>query len=315
MPHHLSSSSLHYVRGNTVYPLVLVAERERIVPSLVAVNYTEEMQTAAELLSQGMSRAMSMSHILLQRRGSVFVLYAAALHRRLPTAQPAEIEMILEKQWLAPAAYTFTAADGHMASKAKGVVPLAQDEIRRKLRAHPSGHLELSFAALCQSVMVLLLLSAAFSSGQEIYVDDLTLFTSIDGWMISQAFYFRCTGGEKKAVLGVSEIFTTYNFTKDEPWQPLVILDNNVEKCKRCGLYEVDDWIHDGVLDEFEVCPADFNMKSGKTVVNKSDAFILTLECAGCPSHPHSRFAFHQSGSIPYAFIHPKHLKVFVITF
>lgn len=60
--------------------------------------------------------------------------------------------------------------------------------------------------------------------------------------------------------------------------QPLTELTDN--KCKRCGLYEMDSIKSDDVFDEWELCLDDF--VDGKSIHFKQKEFNATFICEEC---------------------------------
>eukprot|EP00270_Netrium_digitus_P006961 TRINITY_DN2007_c0_g1_i1.p1 TRINITY_DN2007_c0_g1~~TRINITY_DN2007_c0_g1_i1.p1 ORF type:complete len:290 (-),score=56.91 TRINITY_DN2007_c0_g1_i1:63-932(-) len=129
--------------------------------------------------------------------------------------------------------------------------------------------------------------------GLEAYADEIVIYNRHDGWIFSPSFYFQCAGEKKKFLTGVTNTFTVYNFSKNESWQPLAVLDE--VKCKRCGLYEADDLTSDDILEEWELCPLDFSRRTGLLNVYKHGEFNLTLVCTGCPFRPQHTFSSNTS--------------------
>lgn len=72
-----------------------------------------------------------------------------------------------------------------------------------------------------------------------------------------------------------------YEFIGEESWQPLTTLEG--PKCKRCGMYEEDEFKHDDTFDEWELCPIDFSTDpEGHYNHFKEKEINITLLCDGC---------------------------------
>ncbi|XP_019705983.1 uncharacterized protein [Elaeis guineensis] len=90
--------------------------------------------------------------------------------------------------------------------------------------------------------------------------------------------YFYCKGENKIILPDVKEKHFLYTFKGKESWQPLTELTEN--KCKRCGLYEMDRIKSDDVFDEWELCLDDFI--DGKSIHFKEKEFNATFICEQC---------------------------------
>ncbi|XP_073100970.1 uncharacterized protein [Elaeis guineensis] len=90
--------------------------------------------------------------------------------------------------------------------------------------------------------------------------------------------YFYCRGEKKIILPDVKEKHFFYTFRGKESWQPLTELTDN--KCKRCGLYEMDSIKSDDVFDEWELCLDDF--VDGKSIHFKEEEFNATFICEEC---------------------------------
>ncbi|XP_008783630.2 uncharacterized protein LOC103702829 isoform X2 [Phoenix dactylifera] len=90
--------------------------------------------------------------------------------------------------------------------------------------------------------------------------------------------YFYCKGENKIILPDVKEKHFFYTFKGKESWQPLTELTDN--KCKRCGLYEMDRIKSDDVFDEWELCLDDFI--DGKSIHFKEKEFNATFICGQC---------------------------------
>lgn len=73
----------------------------------------------------------------------------------------------------------------------------------------------------------------------------------------------------------IETINTLYSFKGEESWQPLTVLPD--DKCKRCGLYEKENFKPDDVFDEWELCPDDF--VDGIYHHFKENEFNATFSC------------------------------------
>eukprot|EP00250_Pteridium_aquilinum_P013987 c21707_g1_i1 orf=595-1278(-) len=141
---------------------------------------------------------------------------------------------------------------------------------------------------LCQSsfvfifVFTLTRLPADALGGGNVTLESLTIFQTHE-WIGKPSIYFKCQGEKNVYLPDVVIKDHQYNFIGEESWQPLTSLEGF--KCKRCGLYEEDQFKHDDIFDEWELCPINFSSEpEGHYNHLKDKEFNITFVCSHC--HP-----------------------------
>lgn len=113
-------------------------------------------------------------------------------------------------------------------------------------------------------------------------LETLTIFRTHE-FLGKPSVYFRCQGEKKVYLPDVVVKDHEYNFIGEESWQPLTVLEGS--KCKRCGLYEEDQFKPDDIFDEWELCPINFSSEpEGHCNYFKEKEFNITFVCPHC--HP-----------------------------
>lgn len=104
------------------------------------------------------------------------------------------------------------------------------------------------------------------------------------GLVTAPTVYFNCQGENKTNLPDVKKKNSLYTFKDEESWQPVTEFLN--KKCKRCGFYEKNIIMSDGVFDEWEFCPSDFKASDGVYVRLKDKEVSATFYCPECvPRH------------------------------
>ncbi|XP_074268921.1 uncharacterized protein LOC141592215 [Silene latifolia] len=95
--------------------------------------------------------------------------------------------------------------------------------------------------------------------------------------------YFKCKGENKTVLPDVKQAGVLYTFTRKESWQPLTNFSSG--KCKRCGLYEKDNfpWPSSDVFYEWNLCPPSFKSPDGLYFFVRERRFFATFSCPPCP--------------------------------
>ncbi|KAG1365717.1 hypothetical protein COCNU_12G007170 [Cocos nucifera] len=128
----------------------------------------------------------------------------------------------------------------------------------------------ISFVFLCS-------VPGGFSS-KAITLGSIQIFNTHEFLAGKPTIYFYCKGEKKIILPEVKEKHFFYTYKGKESWQPLTELPDN--KCKRCGLYEMDSIKSDDVFDEWELCLDDFI--DGKSTHFKEEEFNATFRCEKC---------------------------------
>lgn len=124
-------------------------------------------------------------------------------------------------------------------------------------------------------VLVLSVVAPGLLASKVVTFDSILIYTTHEWLPFKPNIYFHCQGENKTFLPDVKETNVLYSFKGQESWQPLTVL--NEKKCKRCGLYEQDNFKNDDVFDEWELCPDDF--VQGLYRHFKKNEFNATLRC------------------------------------
>ncbi|EFJ14192.1 hypothetical protein SELMODRAFT_271734 [Selaginella moellendorffii] len=111
-------------------------------------------------------------------------------------------------------------------------------------------------------------------SAQNVTLESLAIFRTHEWLGHKPSLYFKCRDENKVDLPDVKEKDRIYKFAGHESWQPLTSLVG--VRCKRCGVYEKNEFLKDGVFDEWELCPDDFD-KSGRYFHFKKGEFNATF--------------------------------------
>ncbi|KAJ3682783.1 hypothetical protein LUZ60_013010 [Juncus effusus] len=139
---------------------------------------------------------------------------------------------------------------------------------------------------------LLLSLIPGILSVRLVTLDSIEIFNTHEWFPSKPTVYFSCKGENKTILPDVKQSDVLYTFKGKESWQPLVELPE--QKCKRCGIYEMDTYKSDDVFDEWEMCSDDFI--NGKYEHFKQGEFNATFLCPDCVG---SGSAVHNSTAVP----------------
>ncbi|XP_043701001.1 uncharacterized protein LOC122651611 isoform X1 [Telopea speciosissima] len=137
----------------------------------------------------------------------------------------------------------------------------------------------LKVRVLLLASLILCFFPGVFSSGV-VTLKSIQIFNTHEWFNAKPTVYFHCKGENKTILPDVKKADVVYTFKGEESFQPLTELPD--EKCKRCGLYEMDFLTSDDIFDEWEFCSSDFIDPDGNYVRFKSKEFNATFLCPQC---------------------------------
>ncbi|XP_042482924.1 uncharacterized protein LOC122063285 [Macadamia integrifolia] len=137
----------------------------------------------------------------------------------------------------------------------------------------------LRVGALLLASFILCIFPGVFSAGV-VTLKSIQINNTHEWFNAKPTVYFHCKGENKTILPDVKKAHVVYTFKGEESFQPLTELPD--EKCKRCGLYEMDTLTSDDVFDEWEFCSSDFIDPDGNYVRFKDNEFNATFLCPQC---------------------------------